>query len=43
MVRRRGWAVEQVPGEHLHQVVDPPAVTDRIVAMTRTWVGSATD
>jgi hypothetical protein len=33
----RGWAVDQVPGEHLHQLVDPRAVTDRIVAMTREW------
>lgn len=35
--RRRGWTVDHVPGEHLHQLVDPGAVTDRIVAMTREW------
>jgi hypothetical protein len=36
----RGWAVDHVPGEHLHQLVDPGAVTDRIVAMTRDWPSS---
>jgi hypothetical protein len=25
--RRRGWPVRSAPGEHLHQVVDPDAVT----------------
>jgi hypothetical protein len=39
--RRRGWTVEHVPGEHLHQLVDPGAVTDRIIAMTREWQSSA--
>ncbi len=34
---RRGWAVEHLPGEHLHQLVDPDAVAERIVVMTRTW------
>lgn len=34
---RRGWAVEHLPGLHLHQLVDPDAVAGRIVAMTRTW------
>jgi hypothetical protein len=34
---RRGWAVEHLPGLHLHQLVDPHAVADRIVAMTRSW------
>ena len=36
--RRRGWAVERLPGLHLHQLVDPDAVSERIVAMTRSWV-----
>jgi hypothetical protein len=31
--RRRGWDVDEVPGRHLHQIVDPEAVTGRIVAM----------
>jgi pimeloyl-ACP methyl ester carboxylesterase len=35
--RRRGWAVEHLPGLHLHQLVDPDAVSERIVAMTRSW------
>jgi hypothetical protein len=33
----RGWAVEHLPGLHLHQLVDPDAVAERIVAMTRSW------
>lgn len=36
--RRRGWAVDHLPGLHLHQLVDPDAVAERIVAMTRSWV-----
>jgi hypothetical protein len=35
---RRGWLVSHLPGEHLHQVVDPDAVAERIVTMTRSWV-----
>jgi pimeloyl-ACP methyl ester carboxylesterase len=31
---RRGWAVDHVPGQHLHQLVDPETVTGRIVALT---------
>jgi pimeloyl-ACP methyl ester carboxylesterase len=37
---QRGWAVDHVPGQHLHQLVDPRAVADRIVAMTRQWRSS---
>jgi len=33
----RGWAVERIPGQHLHQVVDPDGVAERIAAMARTW------
>lgn len=33
----RGWAVERIPGRHLHQVVDPDGVADRIAAMAATW------
>jgi hypothetical protein len=36
---RRGWTVEHLPGGHLHQLVDPDAVAERILAMTRSWVG----
>jgi hypothetical protein len=30
--RERGWAIEHVPGLHLHQLVDPDAVTASIAA-----------
>jgi len=39
--RERGWDVDEVPGGHLHQLVDPDAVTARIVAMTERWRSSA--
>jgi hypothetical protein len=39
--RERGWDVDHVPGQHLHQLVDPDAVTARILAMTARW-GSPT-
>jgi pimeloyl-ACP methyl ester carboxylesterase len=32
--RRRGWLVHELPGLHLHQVVDPVGVARHIVAMT---------
>ncbi|MEQ4305516.1 alpha/beta hydrolase [Plantactinospora sp. B6F1] len=35
--RQRGWAVDHVPGRHLHQLVEPRTVTDRIIAMTDEW------
>jgi hypothetical protein len=35
--RLRGWDVDQVPGQHLHQLVDPDAVAARIVTMTGRW------
>jgi pimeloyl-ACP methyl ester carboxylesterase len=35
--RERGWDVDHVPGGHLHQLVDPDAVTTRILAMTSGW------
>jgi hypothetical protein len=31
--RRRGWIVEQLPGRHLHQLVDPDGVTRSLVAI----------
>jgi hypothetical protein len=31
--RARGWPVRHLPGEHLHQIVDPVAVTDELVAL----------
>ena len=33
----RGWAVERIPGLHLHQLVDPGGVAARIAGMARTW------
>lgn len=39
--RERGWDVDQVPGRHLHQLVDPDTVTRRIVAMTAGWLRPA--
>ncbi|GIM88656.1 alpha/beta hydrolase [Paractinoplanes toevensis] len=39
--RERGWDVDQVPGGHLHQLVDPDAVAARTIAMTRGWVSAA--
>jgi hypothetical protein len=35
--RERGWDVDQVPGRHLHQLVDPQAVAGRITAMSERW------
>jgi hypothetical protein len=35
--RVRGWDVDQIPGQHLHQLVDPDAVAARIVVMTQAW------
>jgi hypothetical protein len=31
--RRRGWAVRSVPGEHLHQVVDPDATAGLLLEL----------
>jgi hypothetical protein len=33
--RRRGWLVEDLPGRHLHEIVDPDAVADRIITMAQ--------
>ncbi|BCB88165.1 alpha/beta hydrolase [Phytohabitans suffuscus] len=35
--RERGWDVAEIPGGHLHQLVDPDAVAACIVAMTARW------
>jgi len=34
--RRRGWPVRAVPGEHLHQVVDPAGVTRALLELAGT-------
>ncbi|WP_422769970.1 alpha/beta hydrolase [Plantactinospora sp. WMMC1484] len=39
--RQRGWTVDHLSGRHLHQVVDPRAVADRILAITHRWRSSA--
>ena len=31
--RARGWPVRHIPGEHLHQIVDPAAVTDELISL----------
>jgi len=31
----RGWPVRRLPGHHLHQIVDPAAVTDALLAAVR--------
>jgi hypothetical protein len=33
--RNRGWPVQQVPGLHLHQLVDPDRVTDTLIEVAR--------
>jgi hypothetical protein len=33
----RGWVVDRVPGLHLHQLVDPETVADRIAGITAGW------
>jgi Alpha/beta hydrolase family len=30
--RRRGWKVTHIPGEHLHEIVDPDAVAEYLLA-----------
>jgi hypothetical protein len=32
--RQRGWPVHSVTGEHLHQIVDPPAVARALLDLT---------
>ncbi len=34
---RRGWTVQHLPGQHLHQLVEPDAVARKILAITRSW------
>lgn len=38
--RQRGWTVEVTPGLHLHQVVDPAGVAERILAMSQELAAS---
>ncbi len=39
----RGWIVEHLGGAHLHMVIDPAAVADRIRALTETVLGDRED
>jgi hypothetical protein len=41
--RRRGWPVETLPGGHLHQLVDPTAVTDAVERLIAGVIGTADD
>ena len=36
--RARGWPVTHIPGEHLHQIVDPAAVTEALISFAVTSV-----
>jgi hypothetical protein len=40
-VRERGWLVDELPGEHLHQLVDPRGVAERLLALYERIAGSA--
>lgn len=33
--RGRGWLVEELPGHHLHQLVDPAGVAERLITMVQ--------
>lgn len=37
----RGWLVEQIPGQHLHQIVDPTAVAERLIAFAQRFATAA--
>ncbi|MEV2239244.1 alpha/beta hydrolase [Micromonospora sp. NPDC049891] len=39
--RTRGWSVAEVPGGHLHQLVDPDAVTAHLGTITAGWQSPA--
>lgn len=36
--RRRGWLVDELPGLHLHQIVEPDATAGRLITMTQQLV-----
>ena len=39
--RGRGWLVKELPGQHLHQIVDPDGVAERLITMTRRLVATS--
>jgi hypothetical protein len=36
----RGWEVGEIPGRHLHQIVDPEAVTRYLLGVRQRWTAS---
>lgn len=40
-VRERGWPVEELPGEHLHQLIDPRGVALRLISLCERIAESA--
>jgi hypothetical protein len=34
--RMRGWLVEELSGQHLHQLIDPDATTDLLILMANS-------
>ena len=41
--RSRGWLVEKLPGQHLHQLVDPDATADRLITIVDSLVERDSD
>lgn len=39
--RGRGWLIDELPGQHLHQIVDPDGVADRLILMAQRLEGPA--
>jgi len=39
--RGRGWLVEELPGQHLHQIVDPDGIAERLITMTQRLAPTA--
>jgi len=33
--RSRGWLVEELPGQHLHQIIDPDSTASKLIAMAQ--------
>ena len=40
--RSRGWLVRELPGQHLHQLVDPAGTAGQLVAMAQAIAADAT-
>ena len=37
----RGWPVEEISGQHLHQIVEPGAVAERLIAFAQRFAAAA--